>query len=123
MITERKNVLVVDDSSTMRQLIKMMLVKCAAFDISEAVDGQDAFEKLGSGQFDLVLTDINMPRMDGLELVRKVRESHGGEPPMVIITTMGAEGDRDRGMQLGANAYITKPINSMKLAETVKSLI
>ena len=123
MITVRKKVLVVDDSSTMRQLVKMMLVKCAAFDISEAVDGQDAFEKLGSGQFDLVLTDINMPRMDGLELVRKVRESHGGEPPMVIITTMGAEGDRDRGMQLGANAYITKPINSMKLAETVKSLI
>lgn len=123
MISERKKVLVVDDSSTMRQLIKMMLGKCGTFDISEAADGQEALEKIGGEQLDLVLTDINMPRMTGLELVQKVREDHGRELPMIIITTMGAEGDRDRGMQLGADAYITKPISSMKLAETVKSLI
>jgi two-component system chemotaxis response regulator CheY len=123
MINEHRKVLVVDDSSTMRQLIKMMLVKCGSFDISEAVDGEDALEKIGGGQFDLVLTDVNMPRMDGLDLVRNVRKSLSRELPMIIITTMGAEGDRDHGMQLGANAYITKPISSTKLAETVKSLV
>jgi two-component system chemotaxis response regulator CheY len=123
MISQQKKILVVDDSSTMRQLIKMMLAKYGACDITEAVDGQDAFEKIGEGQFDLVLTDVNMPRMDGLNLVQKVRESHGAGLPMVIITTMGAETDRDRGMELGANAYITKPISGSKLAETLKVLI
>jgi two-component system chemotaxis response regulator CheY len=123
MIDQNKKVLVVDDSSTMRQLIKMMLMKCGKFDLSEAVDGADAFEKIGNERFDLVLTDINMPNMTGLDLVKKVREAHGPVPPMVIITTKGSEGDRNLGMELGANAYVTKPISSAKLSEAVKSFL
>ena len=91
MISQNKKVLVVDDSSTMRQLIKMMLMKCGKFDLSEAVDGVDAFEKIDKQRFDLVFTDINMPNMSGLDLVKKVRESHGTALPMVIITTKGSE--------------------------------
>ena len=123
MTSSQKKVLVVDDSSTMRQLIKMMLLKCAPCEVSEAVDGQDAFEKIGQGHFDLVLTDINMPNMTGLDLVRKVREVQGTGLPMIIITTKGSDDDKNLGMELGANAYITKPISSIKLAEIVKSLI
>ena len=123
MISQNKKVLVVDDSSTMRQLIKMMLMKCGKFDLSEAVDGVDAFEKIGMQRFDLVLTDINMPNMTGLDLVKKVREAHGSALPMVIITTKGSEDDRNLGMELGANAYITKPISSAKLSETVKTFL
>ena len=122
MNSEQKKILVVDDSPTVRQLIKMMLAKYGPCDVSEAVDGEDAFEKIGRRGFDLVLTDINMPRMTGLDLVRKVRESYGPEPPMVIITTMGAEQDRDKGLELGADAYLTKPISGNKLAETLKTL-
>jgi CheY-like chemotaxis protein len=108
MSSEAMHILVVDDSSTMRQLLKMMLSKYTRCKISEAADGQEAFEKIEKEQFDLILTDINMPRMHGLDL---------------IITTKGAEKDRDLGMQLGANAYITKPVNGNALADTVKSLI
>ena len=71
----------------------------------------------------ILMTDINMPRMDGLELVRKVRQEAGMEIPIVIVTTMGGEKDRDRGMELGANAYVTKPIDGSKLVATVKALV
>ena len=123
MIDLNKKVLVVDDSSTMRQLIKMMLLKCGKFDLSEAVDGVDAFAKIENERFDLVLTDVNMPNMSGLDLVKKVREVHGTALPMVIITTKGSEDDRNLGMELGASAYITKPISSAKLSEAVKALL
>jgi two-component system chemotaxis response regulator CheY len=123
MSSEAMHILVVDDSSTMRQLLKMMLSKYTRCKISEAADGQEAFEKIEKEQFDLILTDINMPRMHGLDLVKKVREESSTDLPMIIITTKGAEKDRDLGMQLGANAYITKPVNGNALADTVKSLI
>ena len=123
MSDQAKHVLVVDDSSTMRQLLKMMLAKYARCRVSEAADGQEAFEKIEKERLDLVLTDINMPRMHGLDLVRKVREESSPDLPMIIITTKGAEEDRDLGMRLGANAYITKPVNGNNLADTVKSVI
>lgn len=123
MESRKKSILIVDDSPTMRQLLKMMLIKYILCDISEAADGLEAFKKIRQGQFDLVVTDINMPRMHGLALVQKVREEAGLETPMIIVTTKGAEKDRDLGMDLGANAYITKPVNGIRLAEAVKSLM
>lgn len=119
----RKRVLVVDDSSTMRQLVKMMLSKYTACEISEAQDGQEAFEKMGSETFDLVITDINMPRMHGLALVQKVRQEAGLPTPIIMLTTKGSEKDRDLGLELGANAYLTKPLNGPRLAEAIRSLI
>jgi CheY-like chemotaxis protein len=122
MEKKEKRVLVVDDSSTMRQLVRMMVIKYTGCVVSEARDGQEAFEMIGAEPFDLVVTDINMPRMHGLALVEKVRKE-GLDIPIIIVTTMGGEKDRELGMELGANAYVTKPVNGVKLAEAIKSLL
>ena len=118
-----KRILVVDDSGTMRQLMKMVLVKHMACEIVEAQDGLDALGKLKDGGFDLVVTDVNMPRMDGLGFVKAAREELKSTVPIIIVTTKGAEADRDKGLQLGANAYLTKPINGIQVVKTVSELI
>lgn len=118
-----KKILVVDDSATMRQLIKMVLLKHLPCQITEAQDGLDALGKLKDGVFDLIVTDVNMPRMDGLGLVRSVREVLKLTVPIIIVTTKGAEADRDMGLKLGANAYLTKPINGLQVIKTVNELI
>jgi DNA-binding response OmpR family regulator len=118
-----KRILVVDDSTTMRQLIKMVLMKQVACEIVEAQDGLDALGKLKAGGFDLVVTDVNMPRLDGLGLVQGIRESLKSAVPVIIVTTKGGEADRDRGMQLGANAYLTKPLNGAQIVKTVGELL
>jgi two-component system, chemotaxis family, chemotaxis protein CheY len=120
---EVKRILVVDDSGTMRQLMKMVLIKHMACEIVEAQDGLDALGKLKDGVFDLVVTDVNMPRMDGLGFVRAAREQLKSTVPIIIVTTKGAEADRDKGLQLGANAYLTKPINGTQVVKTVSELI
>jgi len=118
-----KRILVVDDSVTMRQLMKMVLLKSLPCQITEAQDGLDALTKLKDATFDLVVTDVNMPRMDGLGLVRSVREVLKLTVPIIIVTTKGAEADRDMGIKLGANAYLTKPINGVQVIKTVNELI
>ena len=118
-----KRILVVDDSVTMRQLMKMVLLKHLPCQITEAQDGLDALAKLKGGAFDLVVTDVNMPRMDGLGLVKAAREELKLAVPIIIVTTKGAEADRDRGLQLGANAYLTKPINGGQVVKAVNELL
>jgi two-component system chemotaxis response regulator CheY len=117
--------LVVEDSPTMRQLIVFALRRVRGLEITEADDGVDALKKLaGVAPFDIVLTDINMPIMDGLKLVRKLRADPAYEKvPIVIITTEGSAEDRRRGMELGANAYITKPIQANLVISQVKELL
>jgi two-component system chemotaxis response regulator CheY len=117
-------VLVVEDSPTMRQLIVFALKRIRGFQIVEANDGVDGLKKLSAEKFDLILTDINMPIMDGLKLVSMVRnDPNYKETPIIIITTEGAIEDRERALALGANEYITKPIQTMKILETVKKLM
>jgi len=117
-------VLVVEDSPTMRQLIVFALKRIRGFQISEANDGVDGLKKLSADKFDLILTDINMPIMDGLKLVSMVRnDPNYKETPIIVITTEGATEDRERALALGANEYITKPIQTMKILETVKKLM
>lgn len=117
-------VLVVEDSPTMRQLIVFALKRIRNFQIVEANDGVDGLKKLNSEKFDLILTDINMPIMDGLKLVSMVRNDPNYKTvPIIIITTEGASEDRDRALALGANAYITKPIQTMQILDTVKRLL
>jgi two-component system chemotaxis response regulator CheY len=116
--------LVVEDSPTMRQLIAFTLRRLQGCRILEAVDGVDALKKLTTDRVDLVITDINMPMMDGLKLVSVIR----GNPrtkslPIVIVTTEGAEEDCKRGLALGADAYIAKPIEPSHLLKTVTSLL
>lgn len=117
-------VLVVEDSPTMRQLIVFALKRIRGFQIVEANDGVDGLKKLSAEKFDLILTDINMPIMDGLKLVSMVRnDPNYKDTPIVVITTEGATEDRERALALGANEYITKPIQTMKILETVKKLM
>ena len=119
----KKSVLIVDDSRTVRQLLKMVLQRHVDCHLIEAEDGQDAYEKLKSDSYDLLITDINMPRMNGLSLVGRVRNEMNLRIPIIIVTTMGREEDRDTGLHLGANTYITKPVNGPLLVETVTGLI
>jgi len=118
-----KALLVVDDSATFRQLLCMSLSRVDSLkgsSITEAVDGEDALDKVKSGQFDLVFTDIRMPNMDGLEFVRRVRtELNKKDLPIIIISTKGADEDIELGMSLGASGYLSKPISAVKLRELV----
>lgn len=116
--------LVVEDSPMMRQLLVLALGRIRGLRVVEADDGVSALRKLSEATFDLVLTDINMPIMDGLKLVKKLRtdEKHK-EVPIVVITTEGTVEDRDRAMTLGANAYITKPIQAPDVISKVKELL
>jgi two-component system chemotaxis response regulator CheY len=121
---ENATFLVVEDSPTMRQLISFSLKRFKNAKIIEAVDGVDALKKLSGEKIDLILTDINMPVMDGLKLVSLVRQNAQLKSiPIIIITTEGAEEDRERGLALGANAYISKPIQSSHLIKTISELL
>jgi two-component system chemotaxis response regulator CheY len=116
--------LVVEDSPTMRQLIVFALKRISGLTVVEADDGVDALRKLSAQKLDIILTDINMPIMDGLKLVKRIRSDEQLKTiPIIIITTEGAEEDRQRALALGANAYITKPIQAPQVIAKVKDLL
>ncbi len=116
--------LVVEDSPTMRQLICFALRRVREVTVVEANDGVDGLKKLSQHHVDILLTDINMPIMDGLKLVSMVRkDANYKELPIIIITTEGSPEDRQRALALGANAYITKPIQAPQVISQVKSLL
>lgn len=118
------NILIIEDSPTMRQLISFALKRLPGVRIVEATDGVDGLKKLSSEKFDLILTDINMPIMDGLKLVSLVRsDANYRTVPIVVITTEGAREDRERALALGANDYITKPIQANRILELARSLL
>ena len=108
----------------MRQLLVFALSRVKQIKVTEADDGVDGLKKLASGKFDIILTDINMPIMDGLKLVKRVRtDPVHKDVPIVIITTESAEEDRQRALTLGANAYITKPIQAPQVIAKVRELL
>lgn len=118
------NALVVDDSPETRKQLCSALRRVAGMTTAEATDGAEAWRKLTAGRFDVVLTDVNMPVLDGLKLVSLLR---GGGPhqavPIVVITTEAAAADRDRAMALGASAYLVKPVQARQVVETVCALL
>jgi two-component system, chemotaxis family, chemotaxis protein CheY len=122
-----KKILIVDDSATMRQLLVMAVKKLDSIgplSITEGVDGKDGYEKFNEGQFDLILTDIKMPNMTGLELIEKVRKEIGNKTvPIIIISTKGEEADIQKGLSLGANEYLLKPISTIRLKEVITRLV
>ena len=113
-----KSVLVVDDSAVMRMVIVMSLKRILSVKITEAVNGRDALAKLKNGTFNLLLTDMVMPEMDGAELISEVRNRLKNDIPIVVITTKGEENDRNVGLSLGANSYLTKPVDLKALIKT-----
>lgn len=120
----RRRILIVEDSPTMRQLLVFALRRLKDVDIVEAQDGMDGLRKVSSDQFDLALIDINMPVMDGLKLISLIRgEDSLRGIPIVVITTEGANEDRERALSLGANEYLTKPIQANHVLTVVKGLL
>ncbi len=116
--------LVVEDSPIMRQLLVLALGRIGELRVVEAKDGVDALRKLAHETFDIILTDINMPIMDGLKLVHRIRNNPAHKNiPIVIITTESAEEDRQRALALGATAYIVKPIQALQVIATVRALL
>ncbi|MEJ2422089.1 MAG: response regulator [Acidobacteriota bacterium] len=116
--------LVVEDSPTMRQLISFSLRRFKGCKIVEAVDGVDALKKLQTETVDMILTDINMPVMDGLKLVTLVRQNNAlHDIPIGLIRSEGAQDERQRGLALGADAYISKPIQSSALLKVITEIL
>lgn len=116
--------LVVEDSPTMRQLISFGLKRVRNARIIEASNGVEAFKRLAEETCHLIVADINMPLMDGLKLLELVRqEPRYAKIPVVICTTEGAEADRQKGLKLGANAYLSKPVQVNELLKIVRELL
>jgi two-component system chemotaxis response regulator CheY len=123
-MTNHYSCLVVEDSPMMRQLLVVALSRIKNLTVTEADDGVDGLRKLATGRFDIILTDINMPIMDGLKLVKRVRsDPTHKDTPIIVITTEGSDEDRQRALHLGANAYITKPIQAPQVIARVKELL
>ena len=121
---ETRRILIVEDSPTMRQLLVFALRRLKNVEVVEAKDGMDGLRKVSSDAFDLALIDINMPVMDGLKLISLMRgEDSLKEIPIVVITTEGADEDRQRALNLGANEYLTKPIQANKVLQVARDLL
>lgn len=119
-----KAILIVEDSTTTRAMIRALVDEAGDFETVEAATGFEALKKLPMQNFDLIITDINMPDINGLELISFVRgDQRFGHIPLIIVSTEKSEEDRKRGLQLGANAYITKPFKARELQETITSLL
>jgi len=116
--------LVVDDSLQLRRSVMYALQRLTEVVCIEAGDGAEALKKFQTSHFDIVLTDINMPVLDGLKLVSHIRSDAANDGvPIIVITTESAEADRERAMKLGASAYLVKPVQAQVVLDTVKRLL
>ena len=120
----RPHPLVVEDRPPMRKMIVFALSRIKELSVTEADDGVDALRRLSGTKFDIIITDINMPILDGLKLVKRLRADEAYQTvPIIIITTEGAAEDRQRALALGANAYITKPIQAPAVIRLVREIL
>lgn len=119
-----KTILIVEDSATTRALIRAVIDELGDVETVEAASGFEALKMLPQQEYDLIITDINMPDINGLELISFVRSNQRYiHLPIVIVSTERSEEDKKRGMALGASAYVTKPFKSGELLETIKKTI
>jgi len=117
------SILAVDDSISMRQMVSFTL-KNAGYEVVEAVDGEDAFEKARQRNFDLVLTDQNMPRLDGIGLTKRLREHPSFKStPILILTTESSDQMKQAGRAAGATGWLVKPFDPAKLIEVIKKVV
>ena len=118
----KKKVLTVDDSRTMRDMVSFTL-KGAGYDVVEAADGQQALGVIGANKVDLVITDLNMPVMDGLTLIRRLRAPPAHRTlPILMLTTEADEKKKSEGRAVGATGWIVKPFNPEKLISVVQKV-
>ncbi len=117
-------VLVVEDSAMMRRLVVDALSRREGFEVSEAENGLEALRKVAETKFDVVLTDVNMPVMDGLKLIHRLRaDARHARVRIAVISTESANEDRERALRLGANAYLTKPVTAAEVNACVDRLL
>lgn len=119
-----KHILIVDDSKTVRNLVAFIMKK-EGFKVTAAEDGLDGLEKLYSGpRIDLIISDINMPRMDGITFIKTVREQDAyRDIPIVVLSTEGEEKDIHVGLSIGANLYMVKPAQPETMVKNIKMLL
>ena len=119
-----KHILIVDDSKTIRNLVAFIMKK-EGFKVTMAEDGIDGLEKLYSSEhINLIISDINMPRMDGFTFIKTVREQEAyRDVPIVVLSTEGKEEDIQQGISLGANLYMVKPAQPDKMMKNVRMLL
>jgi two-component system sensor histidine kinase and response regulator WspE len=122
--TQMKRVLVVDDSITVRE-VESRLLKNAGYSVDTAVDGMDGWNAAKMGKYDLIVTDIDMPRMNGIELVRKIKADNGlKETPIIVVSYKDREKERVEGLEAGADYYLTKSsFHDETLLKAVSELI
>jgi len=119
-----KSILIVEDSVTTRALIRAIIEEIGDFNTIEAGSGFEALKLLPTQEFNLVITDVNMPDINGLELINFIKNnSRYSHIPLIIVSTERSDEDRKRGMALGAMAYITKPFKAHELQEVIKRAI
>ena len=117
------SILAVDDSASMRQMVAFTL-KGAGYQVIEAADGQEAFDKARGQRVDLVLTDQNMPRMDGITLVKNLRSLPSyAATPILILTTESSDTMKAKGKAAGATGWLVKPFDPGKLIDVIKRVI
>jgi two-component system chemotaxis response regulator CheY len=118
-----RTILTVDDSTSMRQMVKATLLS-AGYGVVEAADGQEALDYARDNAVDLVIADVNMPRMDGITLVGELRALPGYRlTPLLLLTTESSQEKKMEGKRAGATGWIVKPFNPAQLLETLKKLI
>lgn len=118
-----KVIMTVDDSASVRQMVSFAL-KQADYDVIEAVDGQDAVNKIADTTVHMIITDLNMPKMDGIELIRHIRsESKNRFIPIIMLTTESQESKKQEGRLAGATGWIVKPFKPEQLVAVVKKLL
>lgn len=118
-----KKILTVDDSASVRKMVEFSL-KSKGYVMGAAGDGQEALERLAEDRYDAVILDVNMPRMNGLEFLEKMKsDSSFAAIPVIMLTTEGQDEDRDKAMSLGATDYIVKPFKPSQLLELLDNIL
>jgi len=118
------NFLIVDDSTTMRKIIKLNLTKIGYSNIIEAAHGVEALQKLSTEKIDLIFSDWNMPEMNGLQFLQKVRSQSGYQDiPIIMLTTVSTQDEVVAALKAGASSYIVKPFTADKLKEKIEAVI
>ena len=117
-----KVILIVDDSASLRQVVKIALSN-AGYEVVEASEGKDALSKLGGQRYHLIISDVNMPNMDGIELIKHVRQSPGNRfMPIIMLTTESQPEKKQEGKAAGASGWIVKPFKPEQLLAVVRMI-